>query len=105
MKVLKINKTFLEFCGISTTNERPKPIENALKALKQWLLTVGHINLGYFAAKYIHNNASDISGVSVALIMLAGSISVFGSYLGFINNEPNLKLLHYELQNLVDSGK
>lgn len=105
MKVLKLNKMFLKFCGISPSDEKQKPTEKALKVFTNYLLIFNSLSCGFFCAAYIYYHSNDISGVANALILLSGCMSVFGSYLGFLKNEPNMKLLHWELQSLVDSGK
>lgn len=106
MIVLKFNKKVLIFCGILSKSENLTLIEKALKVFINFLFVFGNVYCcGVSSAMYIYHNPDNISGVVNAVIFFFCGVSMFGSYLGFISNETNIKILHRKLQNLVNDGK
>lgn len=106
MKVLVWNTFHLRCCGIWCIDENPKPIEKALKFFINFVFVFGNLlGMVFPYTMYIYRNPNNISGVVNALALGLGSLSILGSYLGFIANESTMKLLHRELQSVVNGGK
>lgn len=103
MKVLKINEEYLMLCGILSKAEDTKQSDKMLKFLRNLIFSFGLLHsLVLCSVLYIYHNPVDVSGVTNALVhFVCGSTSLV-AYIGLIANERNIKLLHEELQDIVD---
>lgn len=107
MRILEVNKQYLELVGILTKNgERRKTIDKILKYLINFILVIGTLfSLSVCSAAYIYQNPTDLSGVINAFLNFFAGLSTFGAYMGFVVNEKMINLFYYELHDIVENGK
>lgn len=104
MEVLRFNRKYFKILGLLWSAKNDGTIYRILKICVHAVYIFTYVTGPMSNVLYIYHHPNLLNAVS-AFFLTGATCSGFGSYLGFILNEQNIKKLVRDLQDLVDNGK